>query len=646
MTRPTVLDVADAGDGRRPGGAALRPGRRPALRRHLGVHQVGARLRRRRGAALPGPDGRGGGGPAVHRPAAGDPGVGGHRAGRPDLAARRGGGGRRGGADRDARGADQPGPGGDPPDAGPEVQRRGRWRSTRHRRRTGRAGRTGAAPPAGRALPRARRRSGTGKGYVYPHDAARRGGRRSSTRPTPCCRGPTTGPPATAPRPGWPTSGTSSAPSSAAPDPTINCAPTHRPAGVSGAGAHSRGVDAVRSARGHQCGTAVGSGPGSQVQRPRAGARAPGARPAEQPLTRPRAERRRGRGRRRARRRARRPRSPPPGRCPGRADLARGARHRRTRRADRSPGRAGRRMPSSRAVARRGPTALTTGVRQAASRIQKQPERGLARPTAAIGVASRTRRGAPAAPRASAVAPRRSRRPVVEEVRAAARQQVESGHRLEQAAVPRQVERRPDRHRDTYAADLGRRPSVAGRHRHGTHGRAASPDHVRWQAQRHRLEPPARRPRRRARRRRRPGRPPSRPAHRRGGRSGGGVQRPLQRVRRVGGRSSTWTPRYGERHSGPRSSRQPMPSRLQRRRGSAGGRGPPGRSRTRSTTSAPATTPDRLVWDDAICGRPRRSPAPLWTATAARAAALWTLPHQTRRGAGVSASHGGLGERR
>ena len=44
-------------------------------------------LRRRRGAALPGADVRGGGGPAVHRPAAGDPGLGGRRPGRPDRAA-------------------------------------------------------------------------------------------------------------------------------------------------------------------------------------------------------------------------------------------------------------------------------------------------------------------------------------------------------------------------------------------------------------------------------------------------------------------------------------------------------------------------------------------------------------------------------
>ena len=71
--------------------AAVRYDRRgrPALRRDQRVHQVDPRLRRRRGAALPGPDGRGGGGPAVHRPPAGHPRQRGHRAGRPDGAAPR-----------------------------------------------------------------------------------------------------------------------------------------------------------------------------------------------------------------------------------------------------------------------------------------------------------------------------------------------------------------------------------------------------------------------------------------------------------------------------------------------------------------------------------------------------------------------------
>ncbi len=77
----------------RPGGRALRPPGRPALRRHQRLHQVGAGLRRGRRAALPGPDGRGGGGPSVHRPSSGHPGQRGRRPRRPDRADH--GGGRR-----------------------------------------------------------------------------------------------------------------------------------------------------------------------------------------------------------------------------------------------------------------------------------------------------------------------------------------------------------------------------------------------------------------------------------------------------------------------------------------------------------------------------------------------------------------------
>ena len=57
----------------------VRPGR--PLRRHLGLHQVDPGLGPRRRAALAGPDDRGRGGPALHRPPAGDLGVGGHRDG-------------------------------------------------------------------------------------------------------------------------------------------------------------------------------------------------------------------------------------------------------------------------------------------------------------------------------------------------------------------------------------------------------------------------------------------------------------------------------------------------------------------------------------------------------------------------------------
>ena len=75
-----------------------------------------------------------------------------------------------------------------------------------------RAGLAGPVPlaPAGRAL-RRRRQDRRRRRLRLPARRARRGRRRSSTRPTPCCRAPTTARPATAPRPGWPTSGTSSA---------------------------------------------------------------------------------------------------------------------------------------------------------------------------------------------------------------------------------------------------------------------------------------------------------------------------------------------------------------------------------------------------------------------------------------------------
>ena len=62
-----------AGDaGRRRGrdaaqGPALRQGRRPALRLHLRLHQVRPRVGPGRGAVLPGGDGRGRRGPALHR---------------------------------------------------------------------------------------------------------------------------------------------------------------------------------------------------------------------------------------------------------------------------------------------------------------------------------------------------------------------------------------------------------------------------------------------------------------------------------------------------------------------------------------------------------------------------------------------------
>ena len=143
------------------------------------------RLRRRRRAALPGADDRGGGGPAVHRPPAGDPGQRGHRAGRPDRAADRGRRGAGGAADRDAGGPDQPRPGGRSTGPGAQVQR-GDPRDRRgHRRRT--AGPDGAVPaaPARRPLRAAPAELGPRRGATSTPTTYPAGSPRSSTRPTP-----------------------------------------------------------------------------------------------------------------------------------------------------------------------------------------------------------------------------------------------------------------------------------------------------------------------------------------------------------------------------------------------------------------------------------------------------------------------------
>ena len=119
-----------AGDaGRRRGrdaaqGGALRQGRRPALRLHLGLDQVHARVGPRRVAVLPGGDARGRRGPALHRPPDGHPRLRGRRQRRSAGA----GGGDRGRARRRPRRAAgvhvRARPGGDLPLAGAEVQRR------------------------------------------------------------------------------------------------------------------------------------------------------------------------------------------------------------------------------------------------------------------------------------------------------------------------------------------------------------------------------------------------------------------------------------------------------------------------------------------------------------------------------------------
>ena len=191
----------DPGDGGRAGRGPLRPAGRPALRRRQRADQEHPRQRRRRRAALPGPDGRGGGGPALHRPAAGHLRQRGHRHGRPDGAADRGRRRRRGRLHRHARGALPAGARRRPPGHGAEVQRRHRRHGRVRRRRPRRAGRPGAARAARRALRRAPRSSATARptSIRTPTPTA---SSRSSTRPTRWSGRTTTGPPTAAPRRG------------------------------------------------------------------------------------------------------------------------------------------------------------------------------------------------------------------------------------------------------------------------------------------------------------------------------------------------------------------------------------------------------------------------------------------------------------
>ncbi len=193
----------DPGAGRGPRDGPLRPVRRPALRRDQRVHQEPARQRRRRRAALPGPDDRGRGGPAVHRPAADRARERGRGPGRPDRVAG-GGRGRSGGrVRRAARGAAQPGPGDDPHRARAEVQR-GRDRDHRRRgRRAVRARRRRAKAPARRQLPR-RGEARPRQGLRVPAQRSGRNSPRSSTRPTRSAASSTTSRPGTGSRPGTP----------------------------------------------------------------------------------------------------------------------------------------------------------------------------------------------------------------------------------------------------------------------------------------------------------------------------------------------------------------------------------------------------------------------------------------------------------
>ena len=139
-------------------GAALRQGRRPALRLHLGLDQVHARVGPGRVAVLPGGDARGRRGRALHRPPDGDPGLRGRRQRRPAGAVGRGRGGARGRARRAAGVHVRARAGRDLPLAGAEVQR-GRARRSAPPARTS-ARRGAASPPAAlrvRRVPRGAR---------------------------------------------------------------------------------------------------------------------------------------------------------------------------------------------------------------------------------------------------------------------------------------------------------------------------------------------------------------------------------------------------------------------------------------------------------------------------------------------------------
>ena len=165
-----------AGDaGRRRGraaaqGRALRQGRRPALRLHLGLDQVDARVGPGRLALLPRGDGRGRRGPALHRPPHDHPGLRGHRQRRP-AGARRSRSRRRtrsstsGCRRRSSR--------------SPRRRSTCRWRRSRtpSSARSARSTATSASAAPSRRRPRCsrpptRRRasSGAGKGYDYPHE--------------------------------------------------------------------------------------------------------------------------------------------------------------------------------------------------------------------------------------------------------------------------------------------------------------------------------------------------------------------------------------------------------------------------------------------------------------------------------------------
>src|SRR5271163_2802475 len=116
------------------------------------LHQVGARLGRRRRAALPGPDAGRRRGPAIHRAPADDPGQRGHRDGRPSRVADRGRGGPDRPVDRHARSPADPGPRHDLPGDRTQIERRDDGAGRRDGRHQSGQGGVGAAASARRAL--------------------------------------------------------------------------------------------------------------------------------------------------------------------------------------------------------------------------------------------------------------------------------------------------------------------------------------------------------------------------------------------------------------------------------------------------------------------------------------------------------------
>ncbi len=124
---------------------AVRPRRRRALRRRVGVHQEHARLRSRRGHLLAGGDDRGRRGSEVHRPARDRVRLRGRRQRRSARARDRRGRGARGGVRGAAGGAHQPRPGRRLRGAGAEVERGDHG----HRRRPGGGAAVGQPDAAG-----------------------------------------------------------------------------------------------------------------------------------------------------------------------------------------------------------------------------------------------------------------------------------------------------------------------------------------------------------------------------------------------------------------------------------------------------------------------------------------------------------------